>query len=90
MKVIGTITRVSEGVIGPGKQRAGQTWQSITVEGLRCFVPSALQNGWANGQRVKLEVSHQGDKWLQDGAGKTLGYEPEYQLLSIERVVIPD
>lgn len=90
MKIVGTITNVRGGTVGEGKPRAGQPWQQVTIEGVRLFVPEALQNGWAAGQRVRCEVSHQGDKRLADGAGKILGYEAEYQLLSIERVVVSE
>lgn len=83
MKIIGLITRVGEGTIENGKN-AGQDWQMITVEGLRMFVPHDLQNGFKRGMRVKAEVLHKGDKKLADGQGKTLGYESEYELMTVE------
>lgn len=90
MKIQGTITRVATGTIGPGKSRSGEQWQSVTVEGLQLFVPPALQNGWQQGQRVKAEISHQGSRRLVDANGKVLGYEQDFQLLTMEPVVIAD
>lgn len=91
MKCVGTITNVRAGTIAPGKNNAGQAWQLLTIEGVRVFVPAALQNGWQQGQRVRIEVAHQGDKRLLDNAGKTVGYESQYELLTIEPVVaFPD
>lgn len=83
MKVTGMITRVSEGEIKNGS-RAGEDWQQVTIEGLRMFVPSDLQNGFARGQRVKCEILHRGDKKLTGQNGATVGYEPEFELLTIE------
>jgi hypothetical protein len=88
MRIVGTITRVANGTVAPGKANAGQPWQSITVEGMQFFLPPALQNGWQQGQRVKAEVAHQGSRRLTDGQGKTVGYEQDYQLLTIEPVVL--
>lgn len=53
-------------------------------------MPLEMQNGWERGQRVRIEVAHQGDKKIADAAGKTLSYEPQYELLNIEKVVVPD
>lgn len=91
MKVLGTITRVNSGTVAEGKgERSGQPWQQITVEGLRVFVPLEMQNGWERGQRVRVEVAHQGDrKIVAPGTDKALSYEPTYELLNIERVVVP-
>lgn len=83
MRLVGVITRVSGGTISKG-QRAGDEWQQITIEGMRLFVPDDLQNGYCRGQRVKAEVLHKGDKRIADSDNKPLGYEAEYELLSIE------
>ena len=91
MKILGTITRVAAGKVGEGKgERSGQPWQQLTVEGVRVFVPLEMQNGWERGQRVRVEVVHQGDKKITDKDGKTLTYEPTFELLNIERVMVAE
>lgn len=89
MRINGTITRVASGTIGKG-DRTGQPWQQITVEGIRLFVPLEMQNGYERGQRVRIEVAHKGDKKIADVSGKTLSYEPEFELLNVERVVVAE
>jgi hypothetical protein len=86
MKIVGRITRVSEGTIEKGRN-AGQDWQALTIEGLRLFVPLDMQNGFERGQLVKCDILHRGDKQLT-ADGRTLGYEAQFDLLAIE--VIPE
>lgn len=88
MRVNGVITRVAAGEMKSGP-RVGQPWQSITVEGIMLFVPSVMQNGFERGQRVKLEIAHQGDTVHDLGNGRKV-YEPKYELLAVERVLVPD
>lgn len=57
---------------------------------MRLFVPLEMQNGYERGQRIKMEVAHKGDKKIADTNGATLTYEPEYELLNIEKVVVSD
>lgn len=84
MRVVGVITRVSGGVVANGGRLDGQNWQSITIEGLRLFVPLELQNGFERGQRVVAQISHSGDKKIVDsGSSKTLAYEPTFELLAV-------
>lgn len=84
MKIVGRITRVSEGTIEKGRN-AGQDWQSLTIEGLRVFVPAEMQNGWQRGQLVKADLLHRGDKQLTAN-GQTLGYEAQFDLMALELV----
>lgn len=86
MRISGVITRVGTGEMKSGP-RAGQPWQSITVEGIQMFVPDGLQNGFERGQRVKCEIAHQGDVVHDLGGGKKI-YEPKYELLAVERVFV--
>lgn len=83
MKIIGRITRISSGVIEKGK-RAGDDWESITVEGIRLFLPLEFVGQFARGELVTMEVAHRGDKALTNAEGRTLGYEAQYDLLTIE------
>lgn len=83
MKIIGRITRISSGVIEKGK-RAGEDWESITVEGIRLFLPLEFVGQFARGEMVTMEVVHRGDKQLTNGEGRTLGYEAQFDLLTIE------
>lgn len=86
MKILGLITRVNTGEISQGKN-VGDTWQQLTIEGLRFFVPSELQNGYCRGQRVRCELLYRGDKKRTDGNG-AISYESDYELMTIE--VIPE
>lgn len=85
MKIIGRITRISSGVIERGK-RAGEDWESITVEGIRLFLPAENVGEFGRGQLVRMEVAHRGDKQLTNGEGRTLGYEAQFDLVTIEAV----
>lgn len=86
MRINGVITRVASGDIKTGT-RVGQQWQSITVEGIMLFVPAEMQNGYERGQRVKVEIAHQGDTVHELASGKKV-FEPKYELLSVERVSV--
>lgn len=81
MRITGTITRVASGEIKVGAQ-AGKNWQSITIEGFMLFVPQELQNGFERGQRVRVEVAHQGDTKVEI-QGQKARYESKYELLSV-------
>lgn len=82
MKIVGVITRVSDGVIGQGRN-AGQPWQSINVEGMQLFVPGDLQREYCRGQRVQCELLYTGDKKRVGNDGNDMGYQPAYEVLSI-------
>lgn len=88
MRVRGTITRVEGGLIKNGPN-VGKTWQALTFEGIRVFVPVEMINGWERGQRVNCELMHKGDTKIVDASGGNK-YLPEFELLNIERVMVAD
>lgn len=87
MKIVGIITRVAGGTIERG-QFVGESWQQITVEGVRFFVPVDLQNGYCRGQQVSCVVAYKGDKPRLDEAGHVKSYEANFELLTIK--VLPE
>lgn len=88
MKLTGIVTRVLTGEYKGGRN-PGEKWQKLTLEGLTLFIPTELQNGYARGDRLVVEVSHQGDTKTEVSGGRAI-YEPKFSVLAVNRVVVSD